>query len=67
MTQFAIGGMILAMVAVLAVLAMGLYNMVRGQDIGGVRANKLMWWRVFLQGIALAFFALAFTLLKNNG
>jgi hypothetical protein len=67
MTSFAIGGMLVAMAAVLTVLGLGLFTMVRGKDISGQTSNKLMWWRVMLQGIALAFFAIVLILKKKSG
>ena len=57
--------MVLAMLGVVAVLALGLINMVRGKDTTGKTANKLMWWRIYLQGAALALFALVMVLVKG--
>lgn len=54
--------MFAAMVAVLAVLALGLTSMVRGGPFNEKYGNRLMQMRVALQGLALAFFALAFLL-----
>jgi len=65
MNQFAFAGMILAMIAVVAVLATGLVTMARGKDVSGEKTNKLMWWRVYLQAAALAFFALVMVLAKK--
>jgi hypothetical protein len=47
----------LAMLGVLGVLAAGMTGLVRG---GGdpARSNRLMRWRVILQAVALALFAL---------
>jgi hypothetical protein len=52
------------MLATLGVLFAGLLGLVRG---GGDprRSNKLMQWRVLLQGAALLLFALLMTLLKS--
>jgi hypothetical protein len=52
------------MLATLGVLFAGLLGLVRG---GGDprRSNKLMQWRVILQGAALLLFALLMTLLKS--
>ena len=54
----------LAMVATLGVLVAGMVGMVRG---GGdpMRSNRLMRYRVLLQGAALLLFALLMTLLKR--
>jgi hypothetical protein len=54
----------LLMLGTLGVLFAGLFGMVRG---GGnpTRSNRLMRWRVILQGAALLLFALLMTLLKS--
>lgn len=65
MNQIALFGMIFAMLAVVAVMCFGLATMVRGKDVSGERSNKLMWWRIYFQGIALVFFALILYLTKN--
>jgi hypothetical protein len=54
----------IAMLATLGVLFAGMVGMARG---GGnpARSNKLMQWRVILQAITLALFALLLTLLKS--
>lgn len=65
-TQFAVIGMVIAMFAVLGVLGTGLVTMVRGKDVTGEKSNKLMWWRVYLQALALGLFALVLVLAKHN-
>ena len=50
--------MILAMVAVVAVLFWGLFSMARGGAYNQRNANKLMRWRVALQGVAILLFVL---------
>ncbi|MDB5477619.1 MAG: Hypoxia induced protein conserved region [Alphaproteobacteria bacterium] len=65
MNQIALIGMIVAMIGVVAVLGTGLVTMARGKDMTGEKTNKLMWWRVYLQAIALAFFALVMFLAKK--
>ena len=54
----------LLMLGTLGVLFAGLFGLVRG---GGdpARSNRLMRWRVILQGAALLLFALLMTLLKS--
>jgi hypothetical protein len=54
----------LLMFATLGVLFAGFFGLVRG---GGdpARSNRLMRWRVILQGAALLLFALLMTLLKS--
>ena len=51
--------MALAMLAVLASLVTGLVAMARGGEFNQKYGNKLMRWRVGLQGAALALFVLA--------
>lgn len=51
MTAFLQIGVLVAMVAVAAVLVMGIISMARGKDAR--RSNKLMQLRVLLQAIAL--------------
>jgi hypothetical protein len=57
MTSFLTFLLILALLAVLGVLATGLIGVVRG---GGdpARSNRLMRWRVLLQGLAIFIFVL---------
>jgi hypothetical protein len=52
--------MVLAMIATLAVLIVGLFGMARGGDFNAKYGNRLMWWRVRLQVLALVLFALVF-------
>lgn len=65
-SQLVVIGMVIAMLAVLGVLGTGLITMVRGKDVGGTKTNKLMWWRVYLQALALGLFALVLILAKNG-
>ncbi|MFP4313250.1 MAG: twin transmembrane helix small protein [Alphaproteobacteria bacterium] len=51
---------VLASVAVIGVLVMGLYSMVRGGEYAKKHGNKFMQYRVYLQGLALALLALAY-------
>ena len=55
---------VLLMIATLAVLVAGMVGLVRG---GGdpARSNRLMRWRVILQGAALLLFAILMTLLRS--
>jgi hypothetical protein len=52
--------MVIAMVAVLGVLIVGIASMVKGGEFNKKYGNKLMRARVILQGLALAFLALAY-------
>jgi len=55
---------VLAMLGVLAVLFMGLFGFVSGRT-DGARSNRLMQYRVLLQGVALALFALLMLLSRS--
>jgi hypothetical protein len=57
--------MVLCMLAVLGTLFAGLLNLVRA-DHDPRQSNKLMRWRVVLQGVALLVFALLLTLYKSS-
>lgn len=56
--------LVLAMLAVLGTLFAGIVGMVRGNG-DGTRSNRLMRWRVLLQAVALALFALLMFTLRN--
>ncbi len=66
MTHFIIATMFLAMISVAGVLVWGLVTM--GKSDGGVeyakKSNKMMQYRIYLQGIALALFAVVLILAK---
>jgi hypothetical protein len=51
--------MILAMLAVVGALFIGLFAMARGGEFNEKYGNRMMRYRVILQGIALLMFALA--------
>ena len=51
--------MIVAMLLTLAILIVGMVSMSKGGEFNKKYGNKLMRARVYMQGIALAFFALA--------
>ena len=53
------------MLGVLGALGFGLFTMARGQDVGGKKSNKYMWWRIYLQAGALALFAVLLVLTRN--
>jgi hypothetical protein len=53
----------LAMLATLAVLGLGVYQMIRGGNPR--RSNKLMQYRVLLQGAALLLFAILMMMFKH--
>lgn len=64
MKTFLVIIIVILMLGTLGVLFAGLFGLVRG---GGDprRSNKLMQWRVILQGAALLLFALLMTLLRS--
>ncbi|HSK39690.1 MAG TPA: twin transmembrane helix small protein [Arenibaculum sp.] len=51
--------MLVAMLAVVGSLFVGIIGMARGGDFNARHANRVMRYRVILQGVALALFALA--------
>lgn len=51
--------MIIVLFLVLASLVVGLAAMIKGGEFNKKYGNKLMRWRVTLQGLALALFVLA--------
>jgi len=59
MTNFFFILMAVAMILVLLSLAVGMIAMVKGGDFNKKYGNKMMRWRVTLQGLALVFFVLA--------
>ncbi|NYZ15637.1 twin transmembrane helix small protein [Azospirillum sp. RWY-5-1] len=59
MSGFFVVLMALAMLAVLASLFLGLFFMARGGAADARNSNRMMRWRVTLQGIALVLFLLA--------
>jgi hypothetical protein len=63
MHAFVLGILALALAAVLGVLGAGLVQMVRGTDPH--RSNKLMQYRVVLQGLALGLFALILFMVRS--
>ena len=54
----------LGMLATLGVMLAGMVGLVRGDENGG-RSNALMRWRVILQGITLALFALLVLVMRG--
>ncbi|MFV3078104.1 twin transmembrane helix small protein [Niveispirillum fermenti] len=60
MNGFLIFLMVLAMIATLAVLVIGLFAMARGGEFNARYGNRLMWWRIRLQVAAILLFILVF-------
>ncbi|MEM7072434.1 MAG: twin transmembrane helix small protein [Pseudomonadota bacterium] len=58
--------MAIAMIATVAVLATGLYAMIRGGDFNAKWSNKLMRLRILVQGIAVLLFMLGLWLRSMN-
>jgi hypothetical protein len=52
--------MIVASLAVLAILILGIISMAKGGEFNKKYGNRLMQARVFMQGVALAMLALAY-------
>lgn len=63
MHTFLIVLMGILLLSVLGVLAAGMVGMARGVDPR--RSNRLMQWRVLLQGAAILLFALLMSLLRS--
>jgi hypothetical protein len=57
--------MIVAMVATLGVLLLGLFSMARGGDFNRRNANRFMRWRVILQGAAILLFLLLVLVMRG--
>ena len=57
--------LIIAMLATLGVLFAGLFTMARGGEFNRKYGNKLMRWRVVLQGSAIVLFVLAVLLARG--
>lgn len=66
MSAFFVIMMLLAMLATLSVLGVGMFGMIKGGEFNKKYGNKLMNARVILQGIALLFFVLALMSLSNT-
>lgn len=60
MSGFFFIAMVIAMFLALASLVVGLVSMVKGGEFNLKYGNKLMQMRVYMQGAAIALFALAF-------
>ena len=65
MTTFLTILLVLAMLATLGTLFMGMVGMVRGGEGNAGRGNALMRWRVTIQGVALAIFALLLLVMRG--
>lgn len=63
MKTFLVVLLVLALLATLGVLLMGVVGMIRGNDPR--RSNKMMRARVLMQGVALAVVAVLLLLVKN--
>jgi Hypoxia induced protein conserved region len=57
--------MILTMMMVLGVLVTGIFSMAKGGEFNRKYGNRLMQARIWLQGLALLFFALMLLALKK--
>ncbi len=57
--------MIAAALATLGVLARGIIIMARGNDVGGIKANKMMSYRVAFQALTIAIIAVIFLLNRH--
>lgn len=60
MNTFVIILIVISLVALLAVMGLGLFSMLKGGEFNEKYGNKLMQARVLLQGLAIALLALAY-------
>ena len=65
MNMFFIITAILAGIATLGALVIGLFSMIKGGEFNKKYGNKLMQYRVMLQGVALVMLALAYYSSQN--
>ncbi len=65
MNSLFIFAMFVAMAAVLGVLGLGLFSMIKGGEFNRKYGNRLMQARVWLQGLAIGLLALAFLASQN--
>ncbi|MDP6830901.1 MAG: twin transmembrane helix small protein [Alphaproteobacteria bacterium] len=57
--------LVIALVAVLGVLLMGVYSMGRGGEFNRKHGNKLMRWRIVLQLLAVGIMVMLFFVNQN--
>lgn len=57
---------ILAALATLAALVMGVVTMARGKDVTGERSNRLMSYRVLFQFITILFVVILVIVMRNS-
>ncbi|MBW7946530.1 MAG: HIG1 domain-containing protein [Sphingomonadaceae bacterium] len=67
MTGFVIVLIVLGALATAAVLVRGVIVMARGKDITGRQSNKLMSYRVMLQGLTVALVIILILMTRNGG
>jgi hypothetical protein len=65
MNSFVATLMIVAMLATLGVLLFGLFSMARGGEFDRRNANRLMRWRVILQGGAVILFLILILVMRG--
>lgn len=65
MTTFLTILLVLSMLGTLGVMFAGMLGLVRSESGGGARSNKLMRWRVVMQGITVALFLLLLAVMKS--
>jgi NADH:ubiquinone oxidoreductase subunit 6 (subunit J) len=66
MSGFMIVLLVIAMVATVGVLFLGLFSMARGGEFNARNSNKLMRARIVCQAVALALFALLMVLMGKT-
>jgi len=67
MTGFVIVLIVLGALATAAVLVRGIIVMARGKDITGQQSNRLMSYRVLLQGLTVILVIILILMTRNGG
>ncbi|BBE33177.1 twin transmembrane helix small protein [Sphingosinicella microcystinivorans] len=67
MTGLVIALIVLGALATAAVLVRGIIVMARGKDITGQQSNKLMSYRVLLQGVTVILVIILIMMTRNGG
>lgn len=61
MDKFLLVAIVVAMLGVVVVLAIGIGNFGKGGADGARKSNRMMWWRIGLQAVAVALIFLLVT------
>jgi hypothetical protein len=64
MTTFLVVLLVASMLATLGVMFAGMLGLVRNETAGGARSNRLMRWRVILQGVTIVLFLIVLAVVR---